>query len=43
MGLSSYGNPTPELKFFNKNISAESSIDLYFKRYPKLLDYIVEF
>ena len=43
MGLSSYGNPTPELKFFNKNISAESSIDLYFKRYPKLLDYMLNF
>ncbi|NDB56821.1 hypothetical protein EB169_13465, partial [archaeon] len=38
MGLSSYGNPNEQLKFFGDNISGVNAIKKYFKKYKKLLD-----
>ena len=43
MGLSSYGKPKKKLKFFGKNISAASVISNYFKNYPTLVNYVVNF
>ena len=43
MGLSSYGSPVKQLKFFGERISAVDAIANYFKNYPKLLDYLIDF
>ena len=43
MGLSSYGSPVSKLKFFGEKISAVGAIKKYFKNYPKLLNYLIDF
>ena len=43
MGLSSYGSPVRQLKFFGERISGVDAIKNYFENYPKLLDYLIYF
>jgi len=43
MGLSSYGEAVEKLKFFDEGISADITIKNYFKNYPELLDYMLDF
>lgn len=43
MGLSSYGEPNSFLKFFNGNISPTTLIKRYFKDYPNLVSYLINF
>lgn len=43
MGLSSYGSPVKQLKFFGERILAVNAIKKYFKNYPELLDYLFNF
>jgi carbamoyltransferase len=43
MGLSSYGSSVSQLKFFGERISGINAIKKYFKKYPKLLDYMIDF
>jgi carbamoyltransferase len=43
MGLSSYGVAIEKLKFFGERISADAAIKKYFKNYPELLDYMLDF